>query len=214
MYPIAQFLSSLQVDVFFDGKNALWCNGKKVSGNAQCFSSGKIMHHGTLLFDTDLSVMKVVLKGHEGIFHRSVLSRKVEVTNISNFCTQKNVRTFVSALADYFIRYYKITTKWEPTTLELEKIEQISNTKYSSWSWNYAHSPQCFVESLYQGERIVFSVVDGTIQFNTHTSHTSSCLSFLQGVSFMPDAIIEACKKEQWEGEEIEKLIKSFFTVS
>ncbi len=55
--PMADALESLGINVKISGRNDLEIAGKKVSGNAQRYSGGYLMHHGTLLWDTDVDAM-------------------------------------------------------------------------------------------------------------------------------------------------------------
>ena len=55
-------LAELGVKAEFTGRNDLEIDGKKFCGNAQAYINGRIMHHGCLLFDVDLSVLANALK--------------------------------------------------------------------------------------------------------------------------------------------------------
>lgn len=50
-------LNHLGWPVTFSGRNDLLLNGKKISGNAQYRLNGYVVHHGSLLFSTDLDAM-------------------------------------------------------------------------------------------------------------------------------------------------------------
>ena len=51
--PVISFLASLGVDAKFEGKNDLKVNGLKISGNAEHVYHDRVLHHGTLLFNSD-----------------------------------------------------------------------------------------------------------------------------------------------------------------
>ena len=51
--PVVEFLRSLGVPAEMGEAFDITVNGKKVSGNAQSVHRGRVMHHGTLLFDAD-----------------------------------------------------------------------------------------------------------------------------------------------------------------
>ena len=55
--PIVETLHKLGLRAEFGGRNDIALEGRKVSGNAQYLFQGGILHHGTLLFDTDLHHM-------------------------------------------------------------------------------------------------------------------------------------------------------------
>lgn len=54
---ILRALQTLGWPVTFSGRNDLLLNGKKISGNAQYHLQGFTIHHGSLLFSTDLETM-------------------------------------------------------------------------------------------------------------------------------------------------------------
>jgi lipoate-protein ligase A len=82
--PILAVLRSLGVAAEFAGRNDLLIDGRKFSGNAQYVQGGKVLHHGTLLFDSDLTVLGQALavkpEKYESKGVKSVASR---VTNIA-----------------------------------------------------------------------------------------------------------------------------------
>ena len=59
--PIAELLRSLGVPAEVNGRNDITIEGRKFSGNSQYLRQGRIMHHGTLMFQSDLSVVAEVL---------------------------------------------------------------------------------------------------------------------------------------------------------
>ena len=65
--PVINTLAQLGVKAEFTGRNDLEIDGKKFCGNAQAYINGRIMHHGCLLFDVDLSVLANALKGNHAV---------------------------------------------------------------------------------------------------------------------------------------------------
>ena len=59
--PVADALRSLGADACVSGRNDIFIGEQKVSGNAQYIRDGRVMHHGTLLFDSDLSILSNAL---------------------------------------------------------------------------------------------------------------------------------------------------------
>ena len=60
--PVADALGALGVQAEVNGRNDITIGGQKFSGNAQYVREGRVMHHGTILFDSDLSVVGQALK--------------------------------------------------------------------------------------------------------------------------------------------------------
>ena len=51
--PVVEALKGLGLNAEASGRNDILVEGRKVSGTAQRVSHGRILHHGTLLFDSD-----------------------------------------------------------------------------------------------------------------------------------------------------------------
>lgn len=81
--PIIKALYGMGVNAALSGRNDIECGGLKFSGNAQHCSGGRILHHGTLLFDTDLGAMSELLKvDKEKLSYRAVKSCASRVVNL------------------------------------------------------------------------------------------------------------------------------------
>lgn len=81
--PILRALAELGLSCSLSGRNDLECEGRKFSGNAQHAEGGRILHHGTILFDTDVAVMSRVLRvDREKLEFRAVKSHASRVVNL------------------------------------------------------------------------------------------------------------------------------------
>ncbi|MBE6595477.1 MAG: lipoate--protein ligase [Ruminococcaceae bacterium] len=81
--PIVTALRTLGATVELSGRNDLLLAGKKVSGNAQHASGGRVLHHGTLLYDSDLTVLSRALRpDEEKLRAKAVRSVSSRVTNL------------------------------------------------------------------------------------------------------------------------------------
>ena len=95
--PIIEALGKLGVKAELSGRNDLECAGKKFSGNAQYAGDGRILHHGTLLFDTDAEVLSHVLRvDKEKLAYRAVHSHKGRVGNLAPLLGGITVDAFLS----------------------------------------------------------------------------------------------------------------------
>lgn len=96
--PVINTLAQLGVKAEFTGRNDLEIDGKKFCGNAQAYINGRIMHHGCLLFDVDLSVLANALKVSKDKFEsKGVKSVRARVTNIINELPKK-----ITIYGDFF----------------------------------------------------------------------------------------------------------------
>ena len=60
--PVVRTLATLGVKAEVNGRNDITIDGKKFSGNSQYIRQGRVMHHGTIMFDSDLSVVSEALR--------------------------------------------------------------------------------------------------------------------------------------------------------
>ncbi|MEG2037634.1 MAG: lipoate--protein ligase family protein, partial [Ruthenibacterium sp.] len=60
--PVVQALRDLGVQAEASGRNDILADGKKVSGTAQRLSRHRILHHGTLLFDSNPAMIAGALR--------------------------------------------------------------------------------------------------------------------------------------------------------
>jgi lipoate-protein ligase A len=140
--PIRNALLSLGVPVEISGRNDMTVDGKKFSGNAQYIKEGRVMHHGTILYDSDMGVLSQALKpGVDKIESRGVKSVQSRVTNIRPYMkTDMNVACFWAALKDFMVSAFDMGE----LTLGLGQnaaVEELKGRVYSQWSWNYGNSP-------------------------------------------------------------------------
>ncbi len=140
--PIIEALAGLGIRAELSGRNDLTVGGMKISGAAQCVRNGRILHHGTLLFDADLSSMAGALRPDPAkLSSKGIASVRSRVTNIRRLlgedCTMDAVGFF-----DYLMRYAAGNKGEAAAYGEEEKaaIRQLADTKYSTWAWNFGES--------------------------------------------------------------------------
>lgn len=82
--PVVNALSSLGVNAELTGRNDITVDGKKVSGNAQYKVGGTTVHHGSLLYSTDISqLVRATTPKEYKITSKAIKSVRDRVTNIS-----------------------------------------------------------------------------------------------------------------------------------
>ena len=137
-------MEALGVKAEFTGRNDLEIDSKKFCGNAQAYINGRIMHHGCLLFDVELSVLANALKVSKDKFEsKGVKSVRARVTNIIDELPEKiTVEQFRDLLLDYMKKEYPEMTEYVFSDDELAEINHIKETKFATWDWNYGKSPE------------------------------------------------------------------------
>jgi lipoate---protein ligase len=149
--PVIEALKKLGVEAYTTGRNDLLIDGKKISGNAEHVHRNRVLHHGTLLFDSRLEALKGALKVDLSKFEdKAVQSNRSEVTNIADYLPNPiSVEEFTGFLFSEISKNYPEFQVYEPTREDMEAIEKLSIEKYQTWDWIFGYSPRYrFTNSL------------------------------------------------------------------
>lgn len=144
--PIIKVLNDLGIPAEFYGKSDIRIGEKKISGNAQSYYQSLMIHHGTLLFDTDLDKMRKFLKTKNKFLSTSVRSNPSATINIKEYLPiefeiNDLIKEFIVKIGGSKIRHHQLNTK------EQREIELLRAEKYLSWDWNFGESPEFRLES-------------------------------------------------------------------
>lgn len=160
--PIIELLKTLDINAEFSGRNDLLIDGKKFSGNAQYNYQDKVMHHGTLLFSSQINDLSNALKVKPIKFEgKSVKSVKSRVTNISDHLKNNiDILEFKDLIMDYLTETNPNNTPYTLTNDDIKGINNLVYEKYSSWDWNFGNSPKYSLlnELKYPGGNIEFNL--------------------------------------------------------
>ncbi|WP_161943317.1 lipoate--protein ligase family protein, partial [Streptococcus suis] len=128
--------------------NDLEIDGKKICGNAQAYAKGRMMHHGCLLFDVDMSVLASALKvSKDKIESKGVKSVRARVTNINNELPEKmTVLEFKDAILNQMKQEYPDMDEYVLSEDDLARIQEIRDTQFATWDWTYGQTPEYTVE--------------------------------------------------------------------
>lgn len=142
--PVVDALAKLGVEAELSGRNDILAEGRKVSGNAQFATKGRMYTHGTLLFNAEMDAVVGALKvKKDKIESKGIKSVRSRVANISEFLKEPmTIEAFRMAIltsifgGEQNIQYYELTEQ------DWEKIHMISKERYQTWEWNYGKSPR------------------------------------------------------------------------
>lgn len=145
--PIVSALSSIGVKAEINGRNDMTIDGKKFSGNAQYMRGGRIMHHGTIMFSSNLGTLTNALNVDPSkIESKGMKSVRSRVTNIAE-------HTGGSITLEDFRRELKKEiaesnggTEYRFSETDLAEIEKIRAQRYEKWEWNYGKSPEGIIK--------------------------------------------------------------------
>lgn len=141
--PILEVLQNLGINAAFSGRNDLTIDGKKFSGNAEHVFKNKVLHHGTLLFTSEMKNVTGALKINPLKYSdKAVKSIPSRVTNISEHLKHPlTIEEFTQKIMDHVIASQPDNKLYEFTKADLNAIQQIRDEKYATWDWNYGKSP-------------------------------------------------------------------------
>lgn len=129
--PIIEVLSELGVKAELSERNDLLINGLKFSGNAQYKHKNRLLHHGTILFSSNLNNVRTALKADNSIKERWVKSVPSPITNVQEYLKcdlnidnlkmiiQKNIKITQENFSNYTL-----------TVTDIEKINKFVKEKY------------------------------------------------------------------------------------
>ncbi len=141
--PVREALAKLGVKATTSGRNDLLINGKKISGNAEHIFKNRVLHHGTLLYNSDLKNLGEAIKViPEKYISKAVQSNRSEVANISSFLKSKlDISEFIQFLIDVQLKK-EGNTFYELNENDNEKIKTLVLEKFKNWEWNFGYSPK------------------------------------------------------------------------
>ncbi|NOU65088.1 lipoate--protein ligase [Paenibacillus sp. LMG 31461] len=147
--PVVEALHSLGVQAELTGRNDIQVGERKISGNAQFSTKGRMFSHGTLLFDSEIeNVVSALRVDPDKIQSKGIKSIRSRVANIVEFLREPiTMAEFRSKLLSSIfgvdaehVPSYKLTEE------DWAQIHEISEERYQNWDWNYGKSPKSTVQ--------------------------------------------------------------------
>lgn len=218
--PIIEALKTMGINANKRRSSDIVINDMKISGSAQSIRGNRVLHHGTLLFNSDLQKLNEMLKTLNGKFEcKSVKSVRSIVTNISEYIDNKDmsINEFQEALLDAL--FPSGIEKVVLTDKQLNEINELAENKYSKWEWNYGKSPDFTYkkESYISNSHInvQLSIKKGLIDGVNVTSTILPCVDIenvLTGSFYSHKEITKKLMEIQYINNiNIEELVSCFF---
>ena len=87
--PVVKALHKLGVEAELSGRNDIHVGTRKISGNAQFTTKGRMFSHGTLMLDSNIEeVVNALVVSEEKMRSKGIKSVRSRVANISEFLTE------------------------------------------------------------------------------------------------------------------------------
>ncbi|MCR6096836.1 lipoate--protein ligase [Salipaludibacillus agaradhaerens] len=172
--PVINALQKLGVNAQLSGRNDIQVGEKKISGNAQYTTKGRMFSHGTLLLDSEIEKVVDALKVNaEKIRSKGIKSIRSRVANINEFLEDKlTVDELKKVLLDDIFAGGDVET-YKLTENDWKGINQISNERYGNWDWNYGKSPKF---DLHRSKRFEGGTID--VRLNVSKGEITDCKIF------------------------------------
>ncbi|PKK95591.1 MAG: lipoate--protein ligase [Tenericutes bacterium HGW-Tenericutes-5] len=190
--PIIEVLKNMNLDVSFKPKSHLFIDDFKISGNAQAFINNKLLHHGTLLIDTDLDLINEALVNYSySTKGNHILSNKQKVANLNQFLVKPcNIRELVSDIIDESVKLLGLNKKeYFLREEDIEKIRDLMITKYNTWEWNFGKTKEFEMDMIIDGNMEKIFIDNGIVK--DVSNHN---LQYLVGVKFYSEEFFEKIK--------------------
>ena len=203
--PVVDALCALGLQAEASGRNDILVEGRKVSGTAQRVFKSRILHHGTLLFDSNPDMVAGALNvdpaKYQSKGRKSVRSR---IGNIRSFLKEDmTLQDFwaylTQALSSASVQRDSLTED------ELQQVRKLKEEKYDTWDWTYGKSPQYNVtcKQRWPGGNleIYAEVAQGLTQTITiygdfmATRSMQEITNALTGCQFRPEVFAERLKQ-------------------
>ncbi|MHB9946643.1 lipoate--protein ligase [Clostridium botulinum] len=168
--PVVYSLGKLNVKAELSGRNDILIDGRKISGNSQHIYKDRFLHHGTLLFNSELeNLVKALNVDNDKILSKGIESIKSRVTNIKEHVKEDIfMEKFKEILIENIFIWNKSSLKeYNLTSDYINEIEKLMKKKYMTWQWNYGESPEFNYRNSkrFQGGKleVLLNIVEGHI---------------------------------------------------
>jgi lipoate-protein ligase A len=195
-FKIMKVLKRLGLETTMSDRHDILFNGKKISGNAQRVQKNRVLHHGTILFDTNLSKLQKSLHfKKKSIQSKAIPSVRSEVINIKKHL---NRPIEVDEFREYLIKQLSQDYHDQEIILDdddYKKIRESVSEKFLTWDWNFGESPKFSYQNLITiGEDLWYvdlNVKDGMINQCEVMKNNKKIKDYLIGVRYDINYLIE-----------------------
>lgn len=213
--PVVRALNHMGAPVDFNGRNDLIIDGKKCSGNAQYRQNGYVVHHGSILFATDLDRLEASICPHvEKLVSKGIASVRDRVTNLKPYLGEMSMLECRERLAAALTGHerqveQKACLECRPEWMHLASLygESEFGSEQSLWGLNPPFECSRSLRTAYGRVTVHFSVSNGVIRAAElqgdffGTLEIGEFQTMLEGVSFNEEAVRTALNRAGFEGK-------------
>jgi len=158
---VIRALKSLSLSAALEGKSSLVVDGLKFSGNAEHVYKNRVLHHGTLLFDSDLQTLrKCIRPQHPGYVDRSIRSNDSKISNLKVLLPDETgMQDFRNAILRQIKNDYPGILEYQFSAEDDKNIRELIQQKYGKMDWNFGYSPSYKVERKFHAGSNQFELI-------------------------------------------------------
>lgn len=140
--PVIRALNAIGVPAHKNRVCDIAIGDRKISGSAQRMVKGRLLHHGTLLFSSDLTVLDQITthRKNDCFQSKGTQSAICSVTNIrDHLAAPMSMETFQSRLLEQMLPpgSPRVTLSAE----QQAEVCRLRDEKYRSWEWTWGKTP-------------------------------------------------------------------------
>ncbi len=140
---IFNFLKQLVPELSLSERNDFILEGKKISGSAMHVYKNRVLAHGTLLIDCNITNLSLSLKSNSDRYtDKSIASKKSPVMNLCEAAKKITIDYIFSNLQNYFSQDNRKINSFTLPESSIIPIENLVQTKYSTEEWIFDYSPR------------------------------------------------------------------------
>ena len=161
--PIVDALATLGITAVTSGRNDLLVDNRKISGNAEHVFKNRVLHHGTLLYNSDLENLGNAIQVVPGKYtSKAVQSNRSVVVNISEFLENPApIDDFIRMILRYQLDSSDENRPFKIPEHEEEIIRNLSSEKFETWEWQFGYSPAYLFsnEGIWKGKSLYLQFI-------------------------------------------------------
>jgi len=141
---VIRALAKLSIKAYLQGKSNLAIDGLKFSGNAEHVFRNKVLHHGTLLYNTDLKILRECIRpGHFDYLDRAIRSSDSKIANLNQHLPEDfSLQDFRDLLIRQIKEDNPLIKEYAFNSHDKSMIQELAHSKYMSREWNFSYSPK------------------------------------------------------------------------
>ena len=182
----------------------------KISGSAQRMTKGRLLHHGTLLFSSDLGVLDQITthRKNDCFQSRGTQSAICTVTNIQeHLASPMTIEEFQNRLLEQMVP--PGSPRLTLTAEQEAEVCRLRDEKYRSWEWTWGKTPAFTYEKsgVFHGApiRVAYQAKRGIVSsavIDCAAIDGALAAQLLNGARLDPEGFADICRRLAGDGAE------------